>query len=243
MSGHEKDPRDGPFMAARLAMVANQIAARGIHDPRVLDAMRRVPRHLFVDPGDEARAYDDTPLPIGLGQTISQPYMVALMTQTLQCGPGDHVLEIGTGSGYQAAILAELCRVVISIERHPPLAERAAQRLRDAGYANIAVLTSDGTLGYPAAAPYDRILVTAGAPRVPRELCLQLAAAGRLVCPVGTRDTQQLVTVTRTAQGFVEEAGIRCIFVPLVGKDGWKEQAPPPAPEPGPEQDGHGQTH
>lgn len=224
MFGREKQPPPDPFTTARHAMVADHIAARAITDPRVLDAMRRVPRHLFVNPEDQERAYQDTPLPTGYGQTISQPYMVALMTQTLQCGPGDHVLEIGAGSGYQAAILAELCRSVVSIERQPPLAIQAAQRLHNAGYTNVRVVTGDGTLGRPEDAPYDRILVTAGAPHVPRHLCLQLAGAGRLVCPVGTRDVQQLVTVTRTPQGFREEMGIRCIFVPLIGEDGWQEE-------------------
>jgi protein-L-isoaspartate(D-aspartate) O-methyltransferase len=204
----------------REAMVANQIAARGIYDRNVLDAMRKVPRHLFVPAGFEGAAYRDHPLPIGHGQTISQPYIVALMTDLLSVSPGDRVLEVGAGSGYQAAILATLGAEVFSIERIPEVARIAEENLRRAGISNVHVIVGDGTIGYPQGAPYQGIIVTAAAPTVPSPLVDQLAEGGRLVIPIGGRDVQELVrlekkggTITRTSYGG---GG----FVPLVGEHG-----------------------
>lgn len=207
----------------REQMVETQIAKRGVRSRRVLEAMRAVPRHLFVPPEQERSAYDDHPLQIGFGQTISQPYMVAAMTELLDLRPEDRVLEIGTGSGYQTAILAMLAREVISIERHPVLSEQAADRLAGLGYDNAVVHCGDGTLGWPEAAPYDAILVTAGSPTVPRALKEQLTVGGRLVCPTGSRDVQRLIRIVRTETGFTEAHGISCIFVPLIGEQGWPE--------------------
>lgn len=207
----------------REEMVRAQLERRGIADGRVLAAMRAVPREWFV--GDEARwqAYADRALPIGSGQTISQPFMVALMTQALGAGEKSHVLEVGTGSGYQAAILAHVAGGVVTIERHPELAETAEIRLRALGLTNVRVVVGDGTEGYPAAAPYDRILVTAGAPHVPATLKAQLADGGRLVIPVGSSMQQELVEIQRTGETFRERRGEGCIFVPLVGQHGWRE--------------------
>lgn len=206
----------------RARMVENQIASRGVWSPRVLEAMRQVPRHRFVPPEHESFAYDDHPLQIGCGQTISQPYMVAVMTEMLALRPEDRVLEIGTGSGYQAAVLATLAGSVVSIERHPDLAERAAKCLRELGYTNVEVYEGDGTLGYPASAPYDAIVVTAASPTVPTALKQQLALGGRLVCPIGPRDLQQLVKLVREPGGFAQSPGVTCIFVPLIGEQGWQ---------------------
>lgn len=202
-------------------MVQTQLADRGIRDARVLEAMRMVPRHLFVPDTLRRFAYQDRPLEIGGGQTISQPYMVGLMTQLLALGPRDNVLEIGTGSGYQAAVLSLLAAHVDSIERMEFLAIAARDRLRSLGYDNITVLVGDGTLGNPAGAPYDAIVVTAGSPRVPAALKEQLAPEGRLICPVGSPDVQRLVRVVRENDSFREEEGIGCIFVPLIGENGW----------------------
>jgi protein-L-isoaspartate(D-aspartate) O-methyltransferase len=208
--------------AARLRMVNGQIAARGISDPRVLAAMRELPRHLFV-PGDRRdRAYDDGPVPIGEGQTISQPLMVAIMTAALAPGSTDRVLEIGTGSGYQTAILARLAASVISIERHLSLATQAAERLRDLGLDNVEVIVGDGTEGWPGGAPFTRILVTAGAPSVPEILQAQLADGGRLVIPIGPVELQRLTTITRQGGRFETHEGDPCVFVPLIGRYGWK---------------------
>ena len=204
-------------------MVESQIATRGIRDPRVLDAMRTVPRHCFVPADLQDHAYEDHPLHIGCGQTISQPYMVALMTEQLELCAEDRVLEIGTGSGYQAAILATLAEDVVSIERSPTLAERARMRLDDLGYDNVTVVTGDGTLGWPDRAPYGAILVTAGGPQVPASLKDQLEVGGRLVCPVGSREVQRLAKVVRTRKGIKESQGISCVFVPLIGTEGWPE--------------------
>ena len=206
---------------ARERMVRTQIAGRGIDDPRVLEAMRAVPRHLFVPSHGAHHAYEDRPLPIGEGQTISQPYMVAVMTQALGVEPADHVLEIGTGSGYQTAILARLAHDVISIERHAPLAERARAVLADLAVPNVDVVVADGSEGWPPSAPYDRILVTAGAPAVPEALRAQLAAGGRLVIPVGPAGLQYLTIINRTESGFETRTGEACVFVPLVGRQGW----------------------
>jgi protein-L-isoaspartate(D-aspartate) O-methyltransferase len=213
------------FLRARERMVTAQIAARGVHDRRVLDALRQVPRHLFVPEHVRHDAYDDRPLPIGEGQTISQPYIVAVMTEALAPRDTDRVLEIGTGSGYQAAVLAGLAGNVVTIERHERLAGRAAQVLADLGISNVQVVVGDGTEGYEAAGPYDRILVTAGAPTVPATLKAQLAAEGRLVIPVGPAGFQRLVLVERHGQNFTENEGEGCVFVPLVGRHGWPKPA------------------
>lgn len=206
-------------------MVDTQIVARGVKDPRVLDAMREVPRHLFVPPGSGTEAYDDRPIPIGSGQTISQPYMVAIMTELLHVSPEDRVLEIGTGSGYQAAILSRLASHVLSIERHASLADRARDTFAALGFTNIEVVVGDGTEGYPSRAPFERILVTAGAPSTPETLKQQLAVGGRLVIPVGPGGFQHLVLVDRTLSGFTEALGEGCVFVPLVGRHGWPAKA------------------
>jgi protein-L-isoaspartate(D-aspartate) O-methyltransferase len=204
-------------------MVSEQLECRGIRDPRVLDAMRSVPRHLFVPPERQASAYEDRALPIGDGQTISQPYMVAIMTEVLSIAAGAHVLEIGTGSGYQAAILAVLAREVITIERRPSLAAAAGRRLTSLGFTNVTVVVADGSGGYPEAAPYDAVMATAGAPRVPASLRAQLAEGARLVVPVGSAFHQDLVVIERRGETFVESRGEGCVFVPLVGLEGWPE--------------------
>lgn len=209
-----------PYETARARMVDEQVAARGIHDRRVLDAMRMVPRHAFA--GDAvAAAYEDRPLPIGSGQTISQPYMVALMTEALRLGEHAHVLEVGTGSGYQAAVLAQVAHDVVSIERRPELAAPASERLARLGYRNVRVVIGDGTQGWDAEAPYDGIIVTAGAPVVPASLRAQLADGARLVIPVGNEYLQHLLVITRVGTGFDEQTLTSCTFVPLVGEEGW----------------------
>jgi protein-L-isoaspartate(D-aspartate) O-methyltransferase len=211
------------FTEARALMVAEQLAARGIRDERVLDAMRTVPRHLFVRPEQQALAYADRALPIGEDQTISQPLMVATMTEALGAGPDALVLEVGTGSGYQAAVLSLLVREVISIERRPDLASAAVSRLAALGYHNVRVLVGDGTLGAPEFAPFDGIIVTAGAPRVPQALLAQLRDHGRLVVPVGPQIHQEVVVVTRQGDRFDERRREGCVFVPLIGAGGWPE--------------------
>lgn len=207
--------------AAREAMVGTQIERRGVREARVLDAMRTVPRHRFVEAHLQLHAYEDRPLPIGEGQTISQPYMVAVMTEALGVRGGDRVLEIGTGSGYQTAVLASLAGEVVSIERHAPLAARARTVLADLGFANVHVVVGDGSGGWPERAPYDRIMVTAGAPAVPDTLRDQLAPGGRLVIPVGPSSLQHVTVIDRTTDGFTVRTGDACVFVPLVGKHGW----------------------
>ena len=215
-------PPENPDPRAE-AMVRDQITARGVTDHRVLDAMARVPRAAFVPQDMQPHAYEDRPLPIGCGQTISQPFMVAHMTELLHLSPTSRVLEIGTGSGYQTAILSALAGRVVSVERHAPLAEAAAERLAALGYRNLEIYTGDGSAGWPQRAPYDAILVTAGAPVLPEALDAQLAEGGRLVCPVGSRTEQQLLVVTRRGDEFHREVGTRCMFVPLVGSSGWPE--------------------
>jgi protein-L-isoaspartate(D-aspartate) O-methyltransferase len=210
--------------AARARMIAEQVAGRGFNDPAVLAALGRVPRHLFVEPALRERAYEDTPLPIGERQTISQPYMVALMTEALELHGGERVLEVGTGSAYQAAVLAEMGARVISLERIPVLAARAREVLARLGYdARVRVEVGDGTLGFAADAPYDAILVTAGAPQIPRPLIEQLASDGRLVLPMGDDELQTLVRIRRGAGGLAEEYLGECRFVKLLGSYGWEE--------------------
>lgn len=208
---------------ARERMVQSQIEARGIKDPRVLDAMRQVPRHLFVPVDMRGSAYRDSPLPIGEGQTISQPYIVALMTEMLELSGEERVLEIGTGSGYQSAILSLLAREVYTVERLPNLAQRAEEVLRQLGYTNVHIRVGDGTLGWPEHAPYEAIIVTAASPEVPAPLLDQLADGGRLVAPVGPRWNQTLVRVRREGDRFRRERLTAVAFVPLVGKHGWRE--------------------
>jgi protein-L-isoaspartate(D-aspartate) O-methyltransferase len=207
-------------------MVATQIAARGIANERVLQAMRDVPRHRFVPPHLQGDAYDDRPLPIGEGQTISQPYIVAVMTESLALAPNHHVLDIGTGSGYQAAILARQAAAVVTIERHAPLAARAKEVLASLGIRNVDVVVGDGSEGYPPRAPYDRILVGAGAPAVPETLKQQLADGGRLVIPVGPAGFQRLTVIERHGESFKEKEGEGCVFVPLIGRHGWPSATP-----------------
>lgn len=204
-------------------MVREQLLERGIKDPRVLEAMRKVPRHFFVESALADRAYDDGPLPIGDKQTISQPYMVALMTEALQLTGEDKVLEVGTGSGYQTAILAELCRNVFSIEKIRSLAMRAREILDALHYYNVAIHVGDGTLGWNEHAPFDAILVTAGSPTLPQPLLEQLAPGGRLVIPLGDEEGQVVRRIRRTESGFEEEDLGDCRFVKLVGRYGWPD--------------------
>jgi len=205
------------FADARQAMVARQLQRRDITDPRVLTAMGTVPRHRFVPAAMVSRAYGDYPLPIGEDQTISQPYIVALMTQWAEVGPGDTVLEVGTGSGYQAAVLAELTDKVFSIDIRPELARQAAARLKDLGYDRVKVRSGDGYLGWPEAAPFDAILVTAAAPRVPPALAAQLKDGGRLVIPLGPAGGAQTLGRYRQVRGtLVQENSLAVRFVPLV---------------------------
>ena len=208
---------------ARERMVEKDICPRGIKDQRVLDALLKVPRHLFVGDAHRMSAYEDHPLSIGEGQTISQPYIVALMTEALKLTGSETVLEIGTGSGYQTTILAELAARVYSIERIPSLTGRARKVMDSLGYNNVLVKLSDGTLGWDEYAPYDRILVTAGAPSVPEPLIDQLAPGGILVIPVGTNSLQELVRVTKGEDGSIKKDRMgSCVFVRLVGKHGWE---------------------
>lgn len=210
--------------AARAArqMVRTQLRDRGIRDVRVLEAMRRVPRHLFVPEVDIATAYGDHALPTAEGQTISQPYIVARMSELLDVQPSLKVLEIGTGSGYQTAVLAALGAQVISLERHASLAQRARQTLKQiVPGAAIEIVVGDGTVGYPLASPYDRILVTAASPRVLDAYRQQLADGGRLVLPVGDRDKQVLTVVDRRGDRYTPRDDLSCRFVPLVGEDAW----------------------
>ncbi len=210
----------------RRLMVERQIAARGIHDPRVLAAMLEIPRHLFIPPPYDRAAYDDNPLPIGSGQTISQPYIVALMTVLLHPESTDNVLEIGAGSGYQAAILSRLVRRLTTIERIASVANLARTNLESIGINNVVVVEGDGTLGYPAHAPYNGIIITAATPDVPKPLIDQLADGGTLVVPVGGHDVQDLITIHKRGKSCIREfhGGVR--FVPLIGQYGWENQNP-----------------
>lgn len=205
----------------RGRMVEEQIRSRGIRDERVLEAMRRVPRHEFVPADLQDAAYADQPLPIGEKQTISQPFIVAAMTEALELAGGENVLEVGTGSGYQTAILSLLARRVVSCEWHASLAEKARERLARLGYANVEIRAADGTLGRPDEAPFDAIIVTAAAPRIPPPLVEQLAQEGRLVIPVGDTEQQDLVRVRKRAGLTHSETLHLCRFVPLLGRHGW----------------------
>jgi protein-L-isoaspartate(D-aspartate) O-methyltransferase len=215
------------FSRARQTMVDRHIKPRGIDDPQVLAALLKVPRHLFVEDALRGQAYGDYALPIGDKQTISQPYIVALMTAALQLKKDDRVLEIGTGSGYQTAVLAQLVSRIFSIERLPLLARRARKILDSIGCAHVQIRVGDGTLGWPEEAPFDAIIVTAGAPKMVEVYCRQLAPGGRLVIPVGGAGGQQLRRITRTTgEEYREEDLVDCRFVPLIGSGGWPESPP-----------------
>jgi len=213
------------YMKQRMKMVDTQIRARGIRDPRVLKALEKVPRHLFVNEALRDQAYNDNPLPIDGGQTISQPYIVALMTEALELKGSEKVLEIGTGSGYQAAVLAELVDHVFSIDRIASLAGNARRLLESLNYYNIAIRVGDGTLGWKDEAPFDAVMVTAGAPDIPKTLVEQIAVGGRLVVPVGGRHSQVLMKLTRLSESVndvkKEDLG-GCRFVDLIGEYGWE---------------------
>ena len=221
----DPEQREEPWQAeARARMVKSQLERRGIRDPRLLEAMRRVPRHLFVPEDAQHLAYDDSPQPIGGGQTISQPYMVAVMTQALRPQPADRVLEIGVGSGYQTAVLAELVQAVIGIRRIPGLATQARPRLERLGYHNVTIRIADGTRGYPPGAPYDGIIVAAAAPSVPEPLLMQLALGGRLIIPVGGGYEQVLQLIVREEHGLATHDLMPVRFVPLIGRFGFEDE-------------------
>ncbi|MBW3564248.1 MAG: protein-L-isoaspartate(D-aspartate) O-methyltransferase [Acidobacteria bacterium] len=210
---------------AREWMVESQIAARGVRDPAVLEAMRVVPREEFVLPELRKYAHDDRPLPIAAGQTISQPFIVASMVQSLQLKPDDRVLEIGVGSGYAAAVIAEIVEEVFGVERHEELAIEARERLRRLGYDNVEIRHGDGTTGWEEKAPFDAIIVAAAGPKVPESLRAQLTLGGRMVIPIGSSPNEQsLVRITRTRDGFSEERLEAVRFVPLVGREGWPDR-------------------
>jgi protein-L-isoaspartate(D-aspartate) O-methyltransferase len=205
-------------------MVREQLEARGIRDPRVLQAMREVPRHAFVDEALAGAACGDHPLPIGFGQTISQPFMVAIMTELLHPRPDHRVLDVGTGSGYQAAVLSRLVRTVFCVERISELTLRAQETLSRLGLDNVVLMTGDGTVGWSRFAPFDGILVAAGGPEAPASLLEQLAEGGRLVMPTGTRESQRILVAERQPGGAIDTSeGIFCNFVPLLGREGWPE--------------------
>jgi protein-L-isoaspartate(D-aspartate) O-methyltransferase len=211
------------FEIARKRMVNEQIIARDIANPKVVEAMLKIPRHLFVQEAMAAQAYSDSALPIGEKQTISQPYMVALMTDLLELAPQDYVLEIGTGSGYQTAVLASLVKRVFTIERIRPLAMQARKVLDSLHLLNVNIKVGDGTMGWPEEGPFDAILVTAGAPAVPEALAAQLSTGGRLVIPVGDEANQTIIRIRKEADGsLTRETGIGCRFVPLIGEQGWQ---------------------
>ena len=209
--------------AMRRRMVWEQLENRGIQDKKVLSAFLEIPRHLFVSPEHRSGSYEDHPLPIGQGQTISQPYMVALMTEQLRVHSGSKILEIGTGSGYQAAILAHLGAKVYSVERIAPLAQSAMKRLKNLGYTQVEIRVGDGSLGWPSAAPFDGILVTAAAPRLPQLLLNQLREGGSLVIPIGSGLSQVLILARRLHGQIQSEEVCGCVFVPLIGAHGFEE--------------------
>jgi len=225
------------FEDERREMVGRQIAGRGVDDEAVLEAMRSVPRHEFVPEPHGSMAYGDRPLPIGEGQTISQPYIVALMTEMAEIGPESRVLEIGTGSGYGAAVLAEVAADVYTVERHPELAEEARKRLADLGYDDVEVVVGDGTEGLPGEAPFDAIIATASGPEVPEAFRAQVAEGGTVVMPVGSRrGGQRLVKLTRSDGGdFAEDDEGFVRFVPLIGSGGWSESGSSGASTPSPD--------
>ncbi len=214
--------QNGEYAEQRRRMVEEQLKRRGIYDPRVLEAMATVPRHLFVPPAMQSAAYADAALPIGYGQTISQPYVVALMVQEARIGPEDRVLEVGTGSGYSTAVLACLAGEVYSIERHRKLFDEARERLASLGCCNVHLRHGDGTMGWPEHAPYDAIIVTAAAPEVPEPLKQQLAEGGRLMIPIGTRDSQVLMRLIRRGDRIERRALGEVRFVPLIGEHGFQ---------------------
>ena len=224
--GESEGDRETTFAARREKMVEYQMAARGIADERILSAVREVPRHAFVPENLQESAYDDMPLPIGFGQTISQPYTVAFMCEALRLSGGERVLEIGTGSGYAAAVLSRLCREVFTVERIPELSERAARCLAELGYTNVHVRTSNGTLGLPHEAPFDAIAVTAAAEALPQPYLDQLTMGGRIVIPLGSSlYSQALFRFTRLPDELrVEDLG-GFAFVPLIGEYGWKDSS------------------
>jgi len=212
------------FPKARLKMVEEQIVLRGVKDPRLIAAMKKVPRHLFVEEALQNQAYNDHPLPIGEKQTISQPYMVALMTEAMQLGGKEKVLEIGAGSGYQTAILAEMATEVFSVERIRSLAIKARKLLYELGYFNVDIKIFDGTYGWVEKSPFDAIIVTAGAPDIPQPLFDQLSIGGRLVIPIGDAFVQDLFRITKTEEGMKKEDLGGCRFVKLIGRYGWEDE-------------------
>jgi protein-L-isoaspartate(D-aspartate) O-methyltransferase len=216
----------GDFAELRERMVRRQIESRGIGNPMILNAFREVPREEFVDEEHRQWAYDDHPLPIEAGQTISQPYIVALMIDAAEIAPGDRVLEVGAGSGYAAAIISRIAADVVGVERQPALAEVARERLDRLGYSNVKIVEGDGTRGCPAEAPFDAILAAASGSHVPTSLLGQLAPGGRLVMPVGDRSgTQRLVKMTKRPDGTTTEQNLGDVrFVPLIGEEGWRER-------------------
>jgi protein-L-isoaspartate(D-aspartate) O-methyltransferase len=207
----------------RVLMVERQLKTRGIFDARVLSAIGKVPREEFISPELREHAYEDRPLAIGCNQTISQPYIVASMLQAAELRTEDRALELGTGSGYQTALLAEIVSHVTSIERHPELAHIARERLSRLGYTKVEIVVGDGTLGYPSRAPYDVVLVSAAAPQIPQSLVAQLAVGGRMVLPVGSRDLQELVLIRKEEIGVSQVRLDGCAFVPLIGEEGFQE--------------------
>jgi protein-L-isoaspartate(D-aspartate) O-methyltransferase len=211
------------YAALRDRMAAEQLVGRGISDKKVLEAFRKVERHKFIPEEFRDNAYQDHPLPIGEGQTISQPYMVALMTESLNLKGGEKILEIGAGSGYQAAILAGIAKEVYSVERVEALAKKAESLLKELGYNNVKIKVGDGTMGWPENAPYDGIIVTAGAPKIPDAYIDELNIGGRLVIPVGGAFSQALTIVEKKPGGIQTRELCGCVFVPLVGKEGWRE--------------------
>ena len=211
------------YESLRHRMVEHQLRRRGIKDERVLKVMSEIPRHLFVPENSRVSSYEDYPLPVGEGQTISQPYMVALMTEQLNLKGDEKVLEIGTGSGYQAAILSKLCSEVYTVERIDTLAKRAEELFRKLGYDNVKVRIGDGTQGWEEYAPYDGIIVTAGSPKIPPRLIDQLSEGGKIVIPVGSSFSQDLIVGRKVKHRLHERVICGCVFVPLIGKYGWKE--------------------
>ena len=221
INNYSTDKKGRDWDLERSQMVGGQLKSRGISDERVLQAMGKVPRHHFVPLESRESAYIDGPLPIGEGQTISQPYMVALMTQCLELKGSEKILEIGTGSGYQSAVLIELARELYTIERIQSLAERAKKKLLELGYDQFHIKVDDGTKGWPEEAPFDGIIVTAGAPEIPEILVNQLSEGGRLVIPVGSRYSQRLYKCIKRVGRCIKEEDTMCVFVPLIGEYGW----------------------